>query len=489
MKGRAALPTLAGLFAKLMESKPSSVLAERLSNLLSRLAPVTARKLASGLERERLQGADGLPYSLILSSLRPVLGGGPRPGLPDPLRQFCFPFEDLLVDARDPSRHMRQIARSSIDPVWFWLTSELLPDALPDITARIVDHTLSGDQAALDGSLAVLHATCSAALFSGLDAARRDIAQRRKIEGLLGNETMLEDARLMAEALSVAPFMLDLRRELPKRIDDFDDRFVALVCGLYEDAREAAPEHAIYIPLATMNKLAAPWQILRLARKLSGFGNDAALGRSGLAELGEIFLGEIEDIAGSFEGKRPGKSDIGLMHGRVLRFAEISQGFVREIDIRRVSDWGHRILAARARLSAAISEEMSRFEQDMAKALPLHQIGTYGKNGPRRPDVTHAPDAERAAKVRIALRFLKGVCPASESIGVQAHCRTIMQQIETYLVAYEDGLIEEVRRARGSERENALAYLDIIIGFRDVLGPEAAVETLRRRGRVAAQVS
>lgn len=472
-----------------MESKPTSGLAERLSSLLSRLSPATAKKLASGLEREKLQGADGLPYELLLTSLRPALGqgGGPRPGVPDPLRQFCLPFEDLLVDKRDPSRHMRQITRSSIDPVWFWLTTELMPDALPDITGRVVDHTLSGDAIAHTGAVAVLHATCSAALLEGLEAARRDIAQRRSLERMLGGDAMIEEARFIAEALAVAPFMLSLRDALPQRIGDFDDYLAAQVGGLYEEARAASPDHAIYIPLAAMRRMTAPWQILRLVRKLSGLGNDAALGRSGLGELGQTFLGEIEDIASELETKRPGKIDLGRMRERVLRFAEISQGFVHEIDIRRVSEWGHRILAARARLSASITEEMSRFEQELAKALPLHQIGVYGKNGPRRPDATKMPNDERVTKAQACLYFLKEICPASESIGVQAHCRTITQQIETYLVAYEDGLIEEIRRARGSERDNAMAYLDIVIDFRRLLGPDGAAETLRRRGKVAAQ--
>ncbi len=173
----------------------------------------------------------------------------------------------------------------------------------------------------------------------------------------------------------------------------------------------------------------------------------------------------------------------------VLRFAEISQGFIGEIDIRRVSEWGHRILAARAKLSAAISEEMSRFQQDLGKALPLHQIGTYGKNGPRRPDATHAPDNERIAKAMADMDFISGISSAAESIGVQSHCRTIVQQIETYLVAYEDGLIEEIRRSKGSERDNALNFLDIVVKFHETLGETAAAETLRRRGRVAAQAA
>jgi hypothetical protein len=245
--------------------------------------------------------------------------------------------------------------------------------------------------------------------------------------------------------------------------------------------------HAIYVPLGIINRLAAPWQILRLARKLAGFGNDAAVARSGLAELGEIFLGELEDIAKCFEVRRPGKkTDLDLMLKGIMRFAEISQGFIHEIDIRRVSEWGHRILAARARLSTAIAEEMARFEQDVARALPLHQIGSYGKTGPRRPDVTAAPNFEQAARATAALRFIAGVCPAAETIGVQAHCRTVGQQVGTYLDGYEDGLIEEIRRSGGHERANAAAYLDIAIGFRQALGETSLADTLRRRGKVAA---
>lgn len=474
-----------------METKNNPDMAQRLSALLSRLAPTTARKLASGLERQRLQGSDSLPYNLILQSLRPVLerAKGPRPGLPDPLRQFCLPFEDLLVNRRDPARHMRQIARSSIDPVWIWLSTELLPDALHDITARVVEHTLDNDVVALSGSVAVLHASCSAALLGAIEETRRDIGHRRKLERQLGGDSILEDARTMGEALAVAPFLLRLRADLPKHIGDFDDLHVAHVSELYEDARMALPEFAVYIPLAAMNRLAAPWQVLRLARKLSGFGNEAAVSRSGLAELGEIFLSEMEGIAGGFESMRPGKANLSQMTQDIMRFAEISQGFVKEIDIRRVSDWGHRILAARAKLSAAITEEMSRFQQDLGKALPLHQVGTYGKNGPRRPDVSQAPNNERITKALSALQFISGLAPAAESIGVQAHSRTITQQIETYIVAYEDGLVEEIRRAKGDERDNALAFLDVVIDFRETMGERAAAETLRRRGRVAAQAA
>lgn len=470
-----------------MVTKPTEPIFERLNDFLSRLTPGTAAKLAAGLELERQRGSKGLPYDLIMSSLRPLLRrwDGRRPGTPTSIRMFCLPFEDLLVDTRDPSSRVRQIGRGSVAPVWRWLESELLPDTLPDITARLAEKMSGASGIAQAGSLTILHASCSSAILSALDEARKDRAMRRQIERELGGEAIVEDAAEIARALEVAPFLLSLRDMLPKRIDDFDEATVAAVAEIYEEARATAPESAIHVALLVLARLDEPCQILRLARKLAGFGNDAAVSRSGLGELGEIFIGELEEIAGTAHGRRAGQADLDQLLSMVTRFAQVSQAFIHEIDIRRCSEWGHRVLAARAKLSAAITEEMSRFEIELARALPLHQIGSYGKNGPRRPDVTAAPELVRAEKALACLRFLRGACPAAESIGAQAHCKTVGQQVEAYLAAYEDGLIEELRHAKGHDLAHARAFLDIAVRFRKTLGPASLADTLRRRGQVA----
>lgn len=472
-----------------METKSIATLNERLSEYLSQLTPATAVKLATGLERERMRGTQGLPYDIILSSLRPLLAQatGPRPGLPDPVRQFCRPFEDLLIDGPRNGTQRWRIGRASIRPVWRWLQRDLLPDTLPDIARHMVEHTLNGDRVALGAAIEVMHASCSGAILAALETVRRDKVQRQKLESQLGGELALDDARIMAEMLAIAPHLLSLQQALPGRIREFNDSMIAAVAKSYETLRDNGSEYAIYIPLAAMQRLEESWQILRLVRRLAGFGNDAGVARSGLAPLGELFLSEMEEIVQIVELRRPGRSDLDEMLILIHRFAQISKGFVGEIDIRRCSEWGHRILAARARLSSAIAEEISRFENDLARTLPLHQIGNYGRNGPRRPDITRAPDFDRAGRMAASIRFLEGCCHAGETIGVQAHCQSVHQQIENYLVAYEDGLVEEIRRSKGCDRANAQAYLDIIVGFREALGPGDAAMTLRRRGQVAAQ--
>jgi hypothetical protein len=83
--------------------------------------------------------------------------------------------------------------------------------------------------------------------------------------------------------------------------------------------------------------------------------------------------------------------------------------------------------------------------------------------------------------------FLSHIAPYADSIGIQAHSRTILQQIEAYLVAYEDGLIEEIRKMSDEEHQNGLAFLDFVAELRETMGQAEAAKVLRRRGRVAAQ--
>ena len=148
-----------------MESTADTGLSRKLAQYLEKLPEPALLKLAYGLEREKLRGTQGLPFDELISALRPLLAtvGGERPGLPDPMRHFCQPFEDLLVtDGVRPGRG--QISRSAIALVWAWLENDLLPDALPDLCRHVTEKTLEGDKAGLEAAVSVMHASASRAM-------------------------------------------------------------------------------------------------------------------------------------------------------------------------------------------------------------------------------------------------------------------------------------------------------------------------------------
>ena len=70
-----------------------------LSGFLGQLPEHIAARLAKAVEVDRLVGGTGLPHEEILRALRPQLRHAPVPQrLPTPLRLFCRPFEDILVE-------------------------------------------------------------------------------------------------------------------------------------------------------------------------------------------------------------------------------------------------------------------------------------------------------------------------------------------------------------------------------------------------------
>lgn len=469
-----------------MSSETQSI-RQRLATYLAQLPPPAVLKLASGLEREKLRGTTGLPYEMILSGLRPLLASlrGARPGKPDPLRQFCRPFEDLLVDGDDDGRRQGSVARGTVMRVWAWLEEELLPDALPDLTKRIVDHTLKGDSVALEAAVSVLHASAAQAILTATDAARSNAERRKQLEQRLGGEAGMEDAREIGAVLSIAAPMLALQAELPKRIDNFTDDMVTALRDAYIETSETSPSEALYLPFMVMNRLEEPSQILRFVRKVAHQRNDAVISRSELAVFGETLLAEMDEIARRVHARRAGQADLEPMLEDVRRFAQLSRGFASEIDLHRNSEWGQRVLAGRARVSAAVAQEMSRFETELIRALPFHQIGQYGRGGPMKPDLAKGPDRTREERMRACLRFVSGMTPICESLGAQSHCRSVRQQIEAYLGAYEDRLLEELRLAQGSARVNAEDFLETVAGFYEALDESGQADVLRRRGRVA----
>ena len=461
--------------------------ADQLDALLAQLDEEAAKKLVIGLEADKLKGRSTTPFDLILRGVRPLLSKfkGQRPGTPNPLRLFCQPFEDMLFSGPRLRKQTGRISRESIVPVWTWLNEQLLPDTLPEISDHIVQHTLNGETEKIAASVAVLHATCAKAMMEALSGLEKDQAKLEALESRLGGVDQVYDAWDIANALSVAQFILALQRNLPTQIADLNDDLLRATRDLYEKCDKKHPGQGIYTLLAVMGRLKEPWQIMRLTRKIAVRNDDMMISQTDLSVLGEVMLSDLDIIAAKLSKRRAGQSDLEELLREAMRFAYVSKGLVSEIDIRRMGAWGQRLLTARQKVSTAISAELARFPRDLALALPMQAAGNYGRNGPRRPDISHAPHSERAPRVLAAARLLKGLLPIAESIGVHHDWKQVHQEWDAYLQTYGSGIIEEIHSAEGDRRNNAVALLELTAKVETYVNGSEAASILRRRGKVA----
>lgn len=458
--------------------------ANSLSQMLSSLRPDGLAKLVDGLERDREKGGR-MPHEAIMSKLRPMLArlGGRRPGKTKPLRLFCTPFETMLTSGARDIKQQGRIARTSIMPVWNWLSNDLLPDALPDMCTRIERYAERSDDQELQATVALLHETAAKAIFNAIgEVEGRD----ERLAIMLGGDDVLADARDIAAALLLAPQMAELAARLPRAIDSLNDGMLWTVREVYDRADSEKPGMAIYIPLSVMGRLAEPWQIMRLARQIAKRDDDTMIRGTDLAILGNVMIEDMEAIGLKLKRLRPAEADLADLLAKAKRFADISHGLSREIDIRRWGEWGQRLLAARNKVSTTIAVIMARFLRDLGKALPLKSMGVYGRAGPRQPSVIKPPSEATIAQAEEQLKFLEACRNIGEAIGIHADYKTVRQEIDSYLESYEDGIIEEIRGAKGVELENAREYVAAAARLRHILSGAEAASMLRRQAEVAA---
>src|ERR1700723_3924745 len=122
-----------------------------LKAFLGGLPRPAAGRLAMAVEMDRLMDGHCLPHEDILSGLRPILRQESSDRRATPLRLFCRPFQDLLTSQPRKVKQKAAIARSTLVPVWNWVSLILIPDEAQAYINDTKDHVLKQK---LDGATA-----------------------------------------------------------------------------------------------------------------------------------------------------------------------------------------------------------------------------------------------------------------------------------------------------------------------------------------------
>lgn len=462
----------------------------QLKEMLGGLSRAEVDRLIAAVERDRLAGGN-MPHDLILEALRPRLretmaGNRRRGGAPTPVRHLCSPFEELLVNERKGPKQRGRIPRTSIMPVWKWLAEERAPDALQEISLRIVEHTLAKDETALNAAVEVLHATCAEAILGTLEQMPPGSKDRRQLSERVGGDEVVEDAREMALLLAVAPQIEIFRQGLPRKVDELTPEIAARIRDLFDELVEAQPDAAPYAAVIAMRHIAKPWQIFRIVKGVAHTNTDVLISRTDISIVGELLLLDMEAAVDRMEAIDPGEDPQGVVSA-LREFTQLSRGITEEIGIRRDGAWATRLMSARGAVSEIIRDRLERAPAVLVKALPMRAMGRFGRGGPSRPDLTRPRDDAAVMRAHKTLVFVMESRRYAQAGSFTGAHNAAMAEIDRYLDDYERTIIEELRCEDADIRARAETYLDAVADLVDVFrGPEEA-STLRRRGMLAAK--
>lgn len=443
-------------------------------------APMAAR-VAQAVELDRLNEGKTLPHELILESLRPALRETESAKRTlTPMRAFCRPFEDLLVEDRKGAKQKGRIARSSVTPVWNWLAQALIPDSLSAYSIAVKTAVLGYRPDEIKTRTTEFWTAAAQAIRAKLETE----TGRRVARIALGGDAIVEDAREMALLLSVGSVTGEFLDRLRDPLPSLNEESIRLFRETCDRVAAIAPDAAPYISVLVMNRLERPWEALRLPLAIGRKTQEMPIGSTDMGLVGEILFGDIESHAAAIRAARPDRFNADALVAHVEGFTALTTGMAKEVEMRGGGLWGERLTKDRAGVGEVMDGFMERSSQEILAALPTQKSGSYA-GGPKVPDVSRAADAEKSDRALSYARLILGCrrCAAGASFG--ASLKHAEGEVIFALKGYNDEIVRELRAASGDKRINAEQYFTLAAELTALLFSPEDGEFLRRRGRAA----
>ncbi|MGJ4924044.1 hypothetical protein ACQR0Y_25530 [Bradyrhizobium oligotrophicum] len=352
---------------------------ERLREYLGQLPPNAQSLLMREFERAIERGQDVAVATLVLEQLRkvvrPVAPPAPAPTL-DPVRpqpaievarppareerrqsgdgprRLFRPLDPFLTDSTGPLRP-GQIRRASLLPVWQWLGREGAPERYAEFEAAM---SVTGDSSReVEMAARKLQRAAAEALMNlvGPNAT----GDRQRALARIGAPSVIEDLLPIGLVLQNREALDGLNGRLPGIIRVLGDSQIASVTEAINVPSLQTPSMLPFALSLVMQRLAAPWQIIRLATKIAASDDEIRVAATPFGVAVTIALNDLAGLASVLRAdiRRGHFSNLGdtlkTLHDGV-------RGLRTELDLRSESNWGKQLTAIRADISNALQSEI-----------------------------------------------------------------------------------------------------------------------------------
>ena len=372
-------------------------------DFLARLSPLTRKSLLSELERLELCGVEVPRSADIQAKLRAEFGmdGADKDKAPTPPRLFFAPLNPLLNECAPEHANSGRIARGSLNPIWEWISRDLLPTMTRDFNAQMKD-LIAADKPREANKVASAFQT---KVVKYLESTLRDPDSaghtRFKLATYTASRSAYDDLVKIMQALRARDALAKFNSALPERIAKFDDTQVRKMTALLHGfAKQNADAVAFAIALIAQ-RLRTPWQLIFLATKAAASRSSADVAKTPYAIVVSMVLDRIEDDRALLR--------IALRNNRVIvardlltEIYDIEHALNLRIDQLAQSAWGERLTSLMESIASLVEAEVSRFPDEVGHVLASRSL--------RRGDSLAAKLAQLAWKGRDAMTSGAAYC-------------------------------------------------------------------------------
>jgi hypothetical protein len=428
---------------------------ERLKEYLAQLPPQSQALLMREFERAIERGEDATVANFVLEQLRNIVRGTDpeeeaRPRTEDPARLLFRPLEPFLVETNFPLRP-GQIRRAALLPVWQWLIREGAPDQVLEFEAALT-RASDIEPAVRKFQSAAADAICKiAALAPGDD--RRALAR-------VGPPNVIENMLPIGSILQAREAMDGLDGRLPSHLRVFGDSQIASVGAALNVPALQTPQMLPFTLSLVMQRLTAPWQIIRLAIKMAASDDEIRVAATPYGIAVTIALHDLSFLVARLRTDiKRGHFENVAEHLKILH--DGVRGLRTELDLRNDSSWGRQLTSIRADISNTLQSEIDSVPGRVRRLLrqrPDKDISAGSK--------IDAGEVEETA----ALIDFVAVCRtyASELAINEVTLRTY-SDLQQYVEQSTEALVQSLRNGDTKSRGYRQMQVNAAIRFCDVL--------------------
>jgi len=330
---------------------------ERLRDYLVQLPPQSQALLMREFERAIERGEDATVATFVLEQLRKIVRGTDeetRPRIDDPARLLFRPLEPFLVEGNVPVRP-GQVRRSSLLPVWQWLNRDGAPDPAREFDAALARMREAGTTSDLGGEVRKFQLAAANAIVKIATPVPGGDKQRALAR--VGPPNVIEDLLPIGSVLQAREALDTFSGRLPSYLRVFGDSQIASVGVSLNVPSLQTPQVLPFALSLIMQRLTAPWQIIRLATKMAASDDEIRVAATSYGIAVTIALHDLSLLAANL------RMDIKRGHfdnvaEQLKTLHDGVRGLRTELDLRNDSAWGRQLASIRAEISNALQSEI-----------------------------------------------------------------------------------------------------------------------------------
>jgi hypothetical protein len=434
----------------------SQTSSERLRDYLTQLSPRSQALLMREFERAIDRGEETTIATFVLEQLRKIARGADddaRPRTDNPTRLLFRPLEPFLVEGNVRSG---QIRRASLVPVWQWLAREGAPELAYGFEAALSHGPESGTSPEIEAAARKLQFAAVAALQAILAAGN----DNRRALSRIGPTDVIEDLPSIAYVLHAREAVDMLNGRLPSYMRVFNDAQIETVIAALNVPSLQTPQLLPFALSLVLQRLAAPWQIIRLAIRMAASDDEMRVASTPYGVAVTIALHDLSCMAATLR--------IDIKRGR---FSEVSEhlktlhdgvrGLRTELDLRNDSAWGRQLASIRADISSALQSEIDSVPGRVRRLLRQRTEKDIAAAGQ-----INSGDVDETA----ALIEFVAVCRTyAGELAINEVTMRTYSDLQHYVEQSTEALVQSLRNSEGKARAYRQMQAAAAIRFCDVL--------------------